>query len=80
MALNMVTDKKFDKALGWLSKRAKKTKSEIVRDLVINEYNSKLNGFRFGALAHLFPKGKKPTTAQILRDLKKIDEEAYDLD
>lgn len=73
MALNIVTDHGFDEALIWLSKKEKKTKSDVIRDLVMERYVNKKQGFRFGALAGLVK--KHPTTRQILTDLKKLDED-----
>ncbi|MBI2340987.1 MAG: hypothetical protein HYU99_11585 [Deltaproteobacteria bacterium] len=78
MALNIVTDKKFDEALGWLVKKGKKTKSDVIRDLVLERYQNKRHGFHFGALSRLI-KGKKPASGEILKDLKQIDKD-HDLD
>ena len=73
MALNIVTDKKFDKALAYLAKRKNQTKSDIIRELVLEKCKKMQNGFQRGALAHLFPPGQKPTTEQILKELKELD-------
>jgi predicted DNA-binding protein len=74
MALNMVTDKKFDEALKWLSEKEKKTKSDIIRELVLRRMQSKKTGFQFGALAHLYGR-KKPSSKTILKELKQIDKD-----
>lgn len=78
MALNMTTDKQFDEALQALTQKEKKTKSDIVRELVLGRYQSLQHGFQFGGLApHL--SNPKPTTEQILDELKEIKED-HDLD
>lgn len=77
MALNIVTDQSFDEALKWLSRKEKKTKSDVIRDLVVERYMSKKQGFRFGALAGVLK--KKPSTRQIVKELKELDVD-HDLD
>ena len=77
MALNMLTDKQFDEALEWLSKKEKKTKSDVIRNLLLERYHDKRKVFQFGALAtHV---RKKPTLKQTLEELKEMDND-HDLD
>lgn len=78
MALNMATDEQFDEALNWLAELEKKTKSDVIRELVIERFASKREGFHFGALAHLFKK-TEPKSKKIQADLKAIDQD-HDLD
>ena len=77
MALHIKTDEEFDKALQWLSKTEKRSKSEVVRESVLARYRSHYTGFEFGALRHLF--GPDDTSASIARELKEMDED-HDLD
>ena len=51
MALNIHTDKTFDEALTWLSTQEGKTKSDVVRELVLERFRNRRRGFAFGALA-----------------------------
>lgn len=77
MALHIKTDEEFDKALQWLSRREKRSKSEIVRESVLARYRSRKLGFEFGALRHLF--GPDDTSESIARELKEMDKD-HDLD
>jgi len=72
MALNMVTDTAFDRALGWLAKQADKTKSDIIRELVLRDYQAKRRGFNFGALRSLV-NGPVPSSEDVLAELAEID-------
>ena len=74
MALNIVTDKKFDEALNWLAKKIKKTKSDVIRDLILERYQNQRQGFHFGSLASLV-RGKKSSSKSILKELKEIDKD-----
>jgi predicted DNA-binding protein len=76
MALNMVTDKEFDEALAWLAQKESKTKSELVRELVLEKFVAKRSGFRFGALAAVAGSGSGES---MQRELKALDED-HDLD
>ncbi len=78
MALNIVTDKKFDQALEWLAEKEAKTKSDIIRELVLERLANKRQGFQFGAAARLFAE-KVPTSEEIRNELKEIDQD-HDLD
>ena len=74
MALNIVTDKKFDEALNWLAKKIKKTKSDVIRDLILERYQNQRQGFHFGSLAPLV-RGEKSSSKSILKELKEIDKD-----
>lgn len=74
MALNIVTDKKFDEALNWLAKKVKKTKSDVIRDLILERYQNQRQGFHFGSLVPLI-RGKKPSSSSVLKELKEIDKD-----
>lgn len=79
MALNIITDPQFDKNLAWLARKEEKTKSDVIRDLVFEKVKEKKpHSFQRGALRHLF-KGKRPTTEEIVKELKEMDED-HDLD
>lgn len=78
MAFNIVTDKKFDEALNWLSQKEKKTKADVIRELVLQFYEAKQNGFRFGALKHL-SKSTKGGISSLVKQLKQFDQD-HDLD
>jgi hypothetical protein len=77
MALHIKTDEEFDKALHWLSRREKRSKSEVVRDSVLARYRSRKLGVEFGSLRHLL--GPDDTSESIARELKEMDED-HDLD
>jgi hypothetical protein len=74
MAFNIITDKKFDEALNWLSQKEKKTKADIIRELVLQFYEAKQNGFRFGALKHLSTSTVGGVSA-LVKELKKFDQD-----
>lgn len=77
MALNIKTDSEFDEALAWLASQEGKSKSEIVRGLVIYWYGMKRKGFEFGALKKTV---KEPIDSEmIMRELKQLDRD-HDLD
>lgn len=78
MALNMTTDPHFDEALKWLAEKEKKTKSDIIREMVLERYQAKKAGFRFGALSLYFAK-EKNREQQIQKELKEMDKD-HDLD
>ncbi len=73
MALNIITDQAFNEALEWLSKKERKTKSDIIRELVLEQVRHKKQGFRFGAMKN-FIKDKKISRTQILKELKSMDQ------
>jgi hypothetical protein len=73
MALNIITDKTFDDTIEWLSHKEKKTKSQIIRELVFKAYEHKTVGPRFGALSHLFTSKKYSSQKKIAALLKEID-------
>ena len=77
MALHIKTDSEFDKALQWLSRTEKRSKSEVVRESVLARYRSRKLGFAFGALRDFM--GPEDTSESIARELKEIDED-HDLD
>lgn len=71
MAFHIKTDEDFDKALEWLARVEQKSKSEIVREAVLNRYSAKKEGFALGALAHLRRPGD--SSKSILKVLKQMD-------
>ena len=77
MALHIKTDSEFDKALEWLSRSEKRSKSDVVRDSVLARYRTRKRGFEFGALRD--PGGPEESSDVILRELKDIDAD-HDLD
>jgi hypothetical protein len=77
MALHIKTDEELDKALQWLSKTEKRSKSEVVRDSVLARYRSRKVGFEFGMLRDFM--GPDDTSESIARELKAMDED-HDLD
>lgn len=77
MALHIKTDAEFDKALQWLSKSEKRSKSDVVRESVLARYRSRKLGVEFGALRHLMR--PEDTSESIARELKEMDED-HDLD
>jgi hypothetical protein len=77
MALHIKTDSEFDRALQWLSKTEKRSKSDVVRESVLARYHSRKRGFEFGALRDVL--GPEDTSESIARELKEMDED-HDLD
>ena len=75
MALNIHTDPQFEKYLAWLSKQFQKTKTDVIKELVVEKYHAKRFGFRFGALKPARPLSSKAIQAE----LKKMDDDR-DLD
>lgn len=71
MAFHIKTDEDFDKALEWLARVEQKSKSEIVREAVLNRYSAKKEGFALGSLAHLRRPGD--SSKSILKVLKQMD-------
>jgi hypothetical protein len=71
MALHIKTDGEFDRALEWLAKTEKRSKSDVVRDSVISRYRARKLGFEFGALTSLRRPGDGPK--RIASELKKLD-------
>lgn len=79
MALNILTDKEFDEALHWLAKKEGKTKSDLIRSLILDRFRNKRQGFQFGSLAPLIRGKKRISAKKILKELKEIDRD-HDLD
>lgn len=78
MAVNIHTDPKFEKQLTWLSRRLQKNKTQILKELVEEKYQSQRQGFRRGALRQY--RGDL-TVEQIVAELKEIGKDKdYDLD
>lgn len=75
MAMNIHTDKQFEKRLSWLSRTLRKTKTQVVKDLVSEQYVLKLQGFRRGA----FKSRLNLSAKKIARELKSLDKD-HDLD
>ena len=75
MALNIHTDSKFEKYLQWLSRHSKKTKTDIIKELVFEKYHLKRSGFQFASLKNQ----KSKTSKKIQMELKKLDDD-HDLD
>lgn len=75
MALNIHSDPQFEKHLEWLSRRLKKTKTDVIKELVLEKYHLKKSGFRFGSL-----KSAKTLSSKTLqKELKTLDRDR-DLD
>ena len=80
MALNIHTDPQFEKYLEWLTRRSQKTKTDVIKELVVERYRWQRFGFQFGAFKGLGKQvSKKTSEKQIRSDLKKMDED-HDLD
>jgi hypothetical protein len=77
MALHVKTDEEFDRALEFLSRVEKRSKSDVVRESVLIRYRAKKKGFEFGALRGL--KRSKQGGAAIQRELEAMDRDR-DLD
>jgi predicted DNA-binding protein len=75
MAINIHTDKEFEKRLNWLTRKIGKSKTQIIKELVFERYQSKKEGFQFGSLKRDF----FPTSQQIQQTLKEMDKD-HDLD
>ena len=75
MAINVHTDSRFEKYLAWLSRYSRKTKTDLIKELVLERYQATKSGFRFGA----FRGSKKPSPARLQKRLKKLDRD-HDLD
>lgn len=74
MAINIHTDKIFEKRLNWLAHNTGKTKTQIIKELILEKYQSKKEGFQFGAL-----KDVSFDSRQVQKELKKMDND-HDLD
>lgn len=72
MALNIHTDPQFEKQLTWLCRQLKKTKTDVVKNLVATHYEAKRQGLRFGALKR---RGKTLSSGLIQRQLKALDQD-----
>ena len=77
MALHVKTDEEFDRALEYLAKVEKRSKSDVVRESVLLRYRARKKGFEFGALRGLKKAGQ--SGAAIQRELEAIDRDR-DLD
>ncbi|GEM_PF-3131698 len=75
MALNIHTDPKFEKCLEWLSRHSRKTKTDVIKELVLEQYRLKQSGFQFGALKLT----KSLSSKKIQKELKRLDKDR-DLD
>lgn len=75
MALNIHTDSRFERYLEWLSHHSKKTKTDIIKELVFERYQLKRGGFKLGALKTL----RKPSPQKLQKELKRLDKD-HDLD
>lgn len=75
MAINIHTDKEFEKRLNWLTRKIGKTKTQIIKELVFERYQSKKEGFQFGSLKM----ASSPASQQIQQILKEMDND-HDLD
>lgn len=75
MAINIHTDAQFEKRLQWLSKKSGKTKTEIIKELVLEKYQTAKSGLRFGSLKGFI----QMTPDELQKELKAMDE-GYDLD
>jgi len=75
MALNIHTDPQFEKHLEWLSRRLKKTKTDVVKDLVLEKYRLQKAGLRFGSLKA----GNPLPSKKAQKELKSLDDDR-DLD
>jgi hypothetical protein len=73
MSFNMLTDKEFDRALADLVKQTGKTKSQIVRDLVIAAREQRGSVLPFGLLAHQVK--KHAGVENIVASLKELDDD-----
>lgn len=74
MAINIHTDRKLESHLEWLSRHTQKTKTDVIKGLVMERYELLRMGFRFGALG-----GKKISLKKITKWLKDLDKD-HDLD
>lgn len=70
MALHIKTDDEFDRALEYLAKVEKRTKSDVVRESVLARYRTRKRGFEYGALRSL---GASKKSSEIQRELKQLD-------
>ncbi|MBL7684658.1 MAG: hypothetical protein JNK65_01320 [Deltaproteobacteria bacterium] len=71
MTIQIQDDPKFEQYLDWLSKRSGKTSTEIIKELVMEKYQTTRSSLGFGAL-----KGElNMSREEILDELKKMDEE-----
>lgn len=73
MAINLHTDPEFEKCLEWLSKQTHKTKTAVIKDLVLERYRIKKAGFQKGALK------LKISSSAAQKELKELDKD-HDLD
>lgn len=75
MAINIHTDKEFEKCLNWLTRRTGKNKTQMIKELVFEKYQAKKNGFYFGALKM----DSLSDSQKIQQELKEMDSD-HDLD
>ncbi len=75
MAINIHTDADFEKHLNWLCRRTGKTKTALLKELVLERYRQQKAGFRFGGLRL----GKRSAQRSLQTTLKEIDRD-HDLD
>lgn len=73
MAVNIHTDSRFERVLAWLSRKANKTKTDLLKELVMERYHLKKASFQFGA----FKPARKKSSRSIQSTLKSLD---HDLD
>lgn len=74
-ALNIHTNTEFERHLNWLSRQSKKTKTDIIKELVRERYYLKRSGFKFGAFSAVRPLSAK----KLQKQLKELDQD-HDLD
>ena len=75
MAINIHTDPKFEKYLEWLSRHSKKTKTDVIKELVMERFRLQRAAFRFGSLKP----SQKPSSKKLQKELKILDRD-HDLD
>src|SRR5262249_27330031 len=75
MAINIHTDTEFERRIAWLSRHLKKTKTEVIKELVEERYHLRRSGFRFGGLKP----SKKVSEKSVQEELKGLDRDR-DLD
>ena len=73
MSFNMLTDREFDRALADLVKQTGKSKSQIVRELVIAARERSAAVLPFGILAHQLK--THPGVDSIVASLKELDDD-----
>jgi hypothetical protein len=75
MAINIHTDQRFEKVLTWLSRQSRKTKTDLLKELVMERFYLKKAGFQFG----VFRPAHKRSPKAVQASLKALDFD-HDLD